>query len=316
MFLGKRIGVIIPAYNEEKLIGRVIETMPGWVDLIIVIDDCSRDQTVRRVREYRRQQPERVILIEHSVNQGVGGAMVSGYRGASEREVEVVVVMGGDAQMDPADLEKIVGPVARGEVDYTKGNRLFSGEAWEMIPRVRYLGNAVLSLLTKIASGYWHIADSQAGYTAVSREALLKLNLSRVYKRYGVPNDLLVKLNILNCRVKDVPVRPVYNIGEKSGIRLWQIIPQISWLLVKGFIERLVRKYVITDFHPLVFFYTLTLFLGLASVGLAIRLVYFRITFGDFPPFNTLALIFTLITGLQSLFFAMWFDMEYNKELR
>lgn len=317
MFLGKKIGVVVPAYNEGKLIGQVIETLPDWVDVVIVVDDCSRDQTVLKVRGYRQELGEdRLILIEHSVNQGVGGAIVSGYKEALEVGMEVTVVMAGDNQMDPTDLEAIISPVAQGEAGYTKGNRLFGGGAWQMIPHVRYLGNSVLSLLTKVASGYWHIADSQAGYTAISAEFLERLELTKIYRRYGMPNDILIKLNILNCRVRDVPVRPVYNIGEKSGIRLWKVAPKISWLLVRGFVERMVKKYVIADFHPLIFFYALTFALALASGGLAIRLFYFRFTFGEIPPFNALALIFTLITGLQSLFFAMWFDMDYNKELR
>ena len=119
--------------------------------------------------------------------------------------MDVTVVMAGDNQMDPAELETIAGPVLRGEVDYAKANRLISGRAWELIPRSRYLGNAVLSLLTKIASGYWHVADSQAGYTAISLDTLESLDLDRVYTRYGFPNDLLVHLNVINARVRDVP---------------------------------------------------------------------------------------------------------------
>ena len=162
--------------------------------------------------------------------------------------------MAGDAQMDPTDLGRVVAPVARGEADYVKGNRLFRGESWQMIPHYRYLGNAVLSLLTKIASGYWHIADSQSGYTAIARIALERLDLDHIYTRYGMPNDLLVKLNVGNFRVRDVSVRPVYHVGETSGIRLRKVIPTIAWLLLRGFCWRLKEKYILRDFHPLVFF--------------------------------------------------------------
>ena len=144
--------------------------------------------------------------------------------------------------------------MARGELDYAKANRLFTGQAWELIPRTRYLGNAVLSLLTKIASGYWHIADSQSGYTAISLGMLELLDLDRVYTNYGFPNDLLVHLNVWSARVRDFSSRPVYGVGEKSGIRYRKVVPRISWLLVKGFFWRLREKYVIRDFHPLVFF--------------------------------------------------------------
>jgi GT2 family glycosyltransferase len=172
-----------------------------------------------------------------------------------EEGCDIAVVMAGDAQMDPNDLEALVRPVAEDKTDYAKGNRLFTGQAWEIIPRYRYIGNAALSLLTKIASGYWHVADSQCGYTAISREALQKINIDKIYPRYGMPNDLLVKLNVADQRVYDVQVRPVYNIGEVSGIRVTSIIVSISWLLINRFFARMVNKYIIRDFHPLVFFY-------------------------------------------------------------
>ena len=156
---------------------------------------------------------------------------------------------------------------SRGEVDYTKANRLFTGRAWELIPHNRYLGNAVLSLLTKIASGYWHVADSQAGYTAISLETLERLDLDRVYTRYGFPNDLLVHLNVINARVRDVPSRPIYNVGERSGISIRKVVPRISWLLLKGFFWRMREKYVIRDFHPLVFFYSLGIVMTVVGLG-------------------------------------------------
>jgi len=224
--------------------------------------------------------------------------------------------MAGDNQMDPRDLKNVLRPVAKGVVDYTKGNRLFQGDAWNMIPRYRYLGNSFLSLMTKIASGYWHIADSQTGYTAVSLRALKKLNLDSIYKRYGMPNDMLIKLNQYDFKVRDIHVRPVYNIGEKSGIRLVKVIPKISWLLFKGFWKRLFYKYVIKDFHPLIFFYILSFILLIASIPLTIRLFYVWAVRGDIPDINAMALVFTVISGLQTLFFGMWFDMDYNKNLR
>jgi hypothetical protein len=203
-----------------------------------------------------------------------------------------------------------------GSADYVKGNRLFYGDAWNMIPHYRYLGNSFLSLTTKIASGYWHIADSQSGYTAISLIALKRIELDKIYQDYGMPNDLLIKLNEYDFRVRDVHIKPVYNIGEKSGIKLMRVIPRISWLLFKGFWHRLIFKYVIKDFHPLIFFYLLSFLLLGVSVPLAFRLFYWWATHGNIPAINTMALIFTLISGLQTLFFGMWFDMEYNKNLK
>ncbi|MEX2161692.1 MAG: glycosyltransferase family 2 protein [Anaerolineales bacterium] len=317
MYAKKLICVVVPAFNEENLIRRVIDTMPVYVDSIIVVDDKSRDSTVKKVEKIIKQKKHgRVKLIRLSKNSGVGVAIVRGYRQAVEDGMEIVAVMAGDAQMDPNDLKNIIGPVARGEADYVKGNRLYTGEAWKIIPKHRYLGNAFLSLLTKMSSGYWHLADSQTGFTAISATAIKLLPLYKLYPRYGYPNHLLAMLNVYSQRVKDVPIRPVYNIGEKSGIRLWQVIPALSWLLFKNFIWRMWQKYIIRDFHPLIFFYALAFMLLGASIPLGLRIILIWRDTGNIPPINALAVMFTLITGVQSLFFAMWFDMENNKGIR
>ena len=315
MFRDKTVAVVVPAHNEEKLIGRVIETMPGFVDYIIIVDDRSTDKTAEIVREYGARD-KRLLLVRHDVNQGVGGSIITGYKKAVELSADISAVMAGDAQMDPADLPKIIEPVALGAADYVKGNRLFRGESWEMIPKVRYLGNSFLSLLTKIASGYWHVADSQCGYTAISLNALETMNLDTIYKRYGMPNDILIKLNIDGFRVRDVSVRPVYNIGERSGIKLWKVAPVISSLLFRGFFRRLFLKYVIRDFHPLVFFYTLGLTLTPAGSIFGLVLMVYRLQGTRIAATSALFAAFLFISGLQSLFFAMWFDMDYNKHLK
>jgi len=315
MYLQKTIAVVVPVYNEEKLIAKTLLSIPSLVDKIIVVNDCSTDHTGEVLKE-RTEEDKRILLIEHISNQGVGAAIVTGYKKAIELNIDVTAVMAGDGQMDPNDLTNILEPVASGDVDYTKGNRLFQGDAWSMIPHYRYFGNSFLSLLTKIASGYWHIADSQTGYTAVSLRALKKMNLDTIYKRYGMPNDMLIKLNQYDFKVRDVHVRPVYNVGEKSGIRLVVVIPKISWLLFKGFWQRLFFKYVIKDFHPLVFFYILSFLLLISSLPLAIRLLYVWAATGDIPDINAILIVFTIISGLQTLFFGMWFDMDYNKKLK
>lgn len=315
MYLEKTIAVVVPAYNEEKLIEKTLSSIPYLVDRIFVVNDASSDNTGQLVKEMAEAN-RRIELIEHDVNQGVGGAIISGYIKARDSGIDVTAVMAGDAQMDPDDLVNVIEPVANGSTDYCKGNRLFYGDAWKMIPHYRYLGNSFLSLLTKIASGYWHIADSQSGYTAISLIALKRIDLVGIYKRYGMPNDLLIKLNQYDFRVRDIHIRPVYNVGEKSGIRLGRVVPRISWILFKGFWQRILFKYVIKDFHPLVFFYFLAFILLGASVPLAIRLFYIWYVNGYIPDINALALIFSLISGLQTLFFGMWFDMEYNKDLK
>ena len=313
MLDGKRVAVVVPAFDEERLIGETIRGIPEFVDRIIVVDDASRDGTSAAAEAIG---DARVELIRHERNAGVGAAIATGYRRALEHESDVTCVMAADNQMDPAELRDLVAPVARDEVEYAKANRLVSGEAWNVIPRTRYLGNAVLSLLTKIASGYWHVADSQAGYTALSLSALRQLDLDRLYPRYGFPNDMLVHLNIVNARVRDIPSRPVYGVGERSGIRLRKVVPRISWLLCKAFFWRLREKYVIRDFHPLVFFYTLGLLFTLAGIVLGAIELGYRVA-GNAVSVGTVVLVaLLLVSGSQFTLFAMWFDMESNKELR
>jgi glycosyltransferase involved in cell wall biosynthesis len=313
MLEGKRVAVVVPAYDEEKLIGTTLSGIPDFVDRVFVIDDASRDGTAERARSI---DDSRVEVVSHERNQGVGAAILTGYGRALAEGIDVTCVMAGDNQMDPADLEAIAGPVARGEVDYAKANRLFTGRAWELIPRTRYLGNAVLSLLTKIASGYWHVADSQSGYTAISRETLELLDLDRVYPRYGFPNDMLVHLNVLNARVRDVPSRPVYGVGEDSGIRLRRVVPSISWLLLKAFFWRMREKYVIRDFHPLVFFYVFGLLFSLLGVALGATVTILRILGNELTAATVVLVALLLISGLLFTLFAMLFDMESNRELR
>jgi glycosyltransferase involved in cell wall biosynthesis len=269
MFEGKRVGVVVPAYDEEALIGVTLGGIPPLVDRIIVVNDGSSDGTAERARELG---DPRVEVLAHERRSGVGAAILTGYRKALAEGLDVVVVMNGDNQMDPDDLPALVEPVAHGELDYAKANRLSTGQAWQLIPKTRFFGNAVLSLLTKVASGYWHVADSQSGYTVISREMLELLDLDRVYTSYGFPNDMLVHLNVWNARVR--------------------------------------------DFHPLVFFYVMGFIATAAGVGLGFVVVGFRIA-GDSIPVATVVLVALLvISGLQFTLFAMWFDMESNKDLR
>jgi glycosyltransferase involved in cell wall biosynthesis len=313
MLEGKRIAVVVPAFDEERLIGTTLSGIPEFVDRIIVVDDASHDGTADAARA---TGDGRVEVVAHERNEGVGAAILTGYRRALEDGIDVACVMAGDNQMDPADLEAIAGPVARGEVDYAKANRLFTGRAWEVIPRTRYLGNAVLSLLTKIASGYWHVADSQSGYTAVGRETLELLDLDRVYRRYGFPNDMLVHLNVINARVRDVPSRAVYGVGENSGIRLRRVIPSISWLLTKAFFWRMREKYVIRDFHPLVFFYFFGALFSLIGLVLGVTVTILRIGGNELSVGTVVLIALLLMMGLLFTLFAMLFDMESNKELK
>jgi glycosyltransferase involved in cell wall biosynthesis len=313
VFEGKRVGVVVPAYDEEALIGATLGGIPPLVDRIIVVDDGSSDKTGERAVE---MGDSRVEVLTHERRSGVGAAILTGYRRALEDGLDVVAVMNGDNQMDPQDLPALVEPVARGELDYAKANRLSTGQAWQLIPKTRFFGNAVLSMLTKIASGYWHVADSQSGYTVVSREMLERLDLDRVYTSYGFPNDMLVHLNVWNARVRDFPSRPIYGVGEQSSMRYRHVVPRIAWLLLRGFFWRLWEKYVKRDFHPLVFFYVLGFLATIAGVLLGLVVMGYRIAGYSIPVATVVLVAVLVLAGLQFLLFAMWFDMESNKDLR
>ena len=313
MLEGKTVAVVVPAHNEETLIDAMLQGIPGFVDRIFVVDDASTDGTADRVRGV---DDARVELIVHERNGGVGAAIVTGYKRALAAQADATAVMAGDNQMDPDELESLALPVVRGELDYAKANRLFTGSAWKLIPRSRYLGNAMLSLLTKIASGYWHVADSQAGYTVISLGTLRLLDLDRIYTSYGFPNDMLVHLNVWNARVRDVQSRPIYGVGERSGIKIRSVVPRISWLLWKGFFWRMREKYVIRDFHPLVFFYFLGGLMTTVGLGLGIFETVRRLGGHAITPATIVLVALLLISGSQFTLFAMWFDMESNKDLR
>jgi len=315
MYKNKKICVVIPAYNEETQIRRVIETMPDYVDRMIIVDDCSTDKTVDVVKNAMKADP-RVTLLQHQINKGAGGAMATAYTFSKTLDIDVAVRMDGDGQMNPKNLPALLDPVVEDRADYAKGNRLFTGEAYQKIPKIRYYGNAFLSLLTKIASGYWHVADSQSGFTAINKKALNLINWDQLYTWYGHPNDILVRLNVQHLRVKDVPVEPVYNVGETSGINIKKAVFKIGWLLIKLFFWRMKEKYIIRDFHPLVFFYFLGGIFYIITILLFIRLfVYWGLT-GHIPPINALAAMFSFVSASLFTLFAMWFDMEANKDLK
>jgi glycosyltransferase involved in cell wall biosynthesis len=315
MYRNKKIIVVVPAYNEAKQIVRVIETIPVFVDYIVIIDDKSLDNTVEVIQSHPQFTTPRLHLIKHTANQGVGGAIATGYEWSRDHDIDIAVVMAGDGQMDPHDLPALLDPVVNNQADYSKGNRLVSGKAFQKIPKIRLIGNALLSLLTKIASGYWAVADSQTGYTAINHRALAVIDWSTLYKRYGQPNDLLVKLNVAEMRVIDVPIEPVYNVGEKSDLKIHRVIFSISWLLLKLFFWRLKEKYIIRNFHPLVFFYFSGLFFFGTSILLFLRLLIRFITLGYIPEITFIGWLFSIALGFNALFFAMWFDYEINKHL-
>ncbi len=364
MLNNQTIAVVVPAYNEETQISRVINTMPNFVDRIIVVNDCSTDKTETIVRKHIQEDqlstiaiPDilndisptdynyadylaqeqmkndlarftpftiantdtihaRIILINHHKNRGVGAAIASGYKWCKDHGIDCTAVMAGDGQMDPAELRSICEPVVQKGIDYVKGNRLIHRSSWLVIPKARYMGNAFLSILTKIASGYWHVSDTQTGYTAISKNALNSIRIDKIYPSYGMPNDMLVKLNIAFCSLQEIPIKPVYNIGEKSKMNLGKVIPRVSWLLILSFFKRLWIKYLFRDFHPLFLLYHLSFILFCFCIPFGITFIPKILAPGDMiANSNLIIFVFLFISGLQSLLFAMWMDIQDNERL-
>jgi glycosyltransferase involved in cell wall biosynthesis len=235
MVRGKRVAVVVPAFNEVDKIARTIRSIPGFVDHVLVVDDGSSDATGRIAARSGRRGLE---VLTHASNRGVGAAIATGYRRALVLEADATVVMAGDAQMDPADLPRLLAPVLAGEADYAKGNRFAWPGCRREMPLARFVGNVLLSHLTRLASGYRTLFDSQCGYTVASRAAVGAIDPDAMFARYGYPNDLLGRLGRAGARVVDVPVRPVYGPGWRSGIRPWTVVYPIAFLLLRAFAYR------------------------------------------------------------------------------
>ena len=341
MFDGHTVAVAIPAYNEESFVADVIDSVPDYVDRVYPVDDGSTDDTWREIRRAadatnREQddraavvaQPEhrgdggmetggfarRVVPLRHQENRGVGAAIKTAYVRAREDDLDVTVVVGGDGQMDPERMGALIEPIVDGRVDYTKGNRfLYDGGLSEM-PRHRVFGNVLLGHLTKFASGYWKLGDSQSGFTAISTRALDAAQIEEMYEDYGYCNDLLVRLNVADCRVADVP-RPVIYGDEESHIRYRTYVPKVSALLLRGFSRRLWKNYFVRDLHPAGIAYVAGALGSLAGVLLlgASLLTLLLGGAGAFAQAGVGGIAFLL--GVLLLVVAMTLDRRENEQL-
>lgn len=306
MYQGARIAAVVPAYKEEKMISTVISTMPDYVDHIVIVDDHSPDATSDVVN---RIADPRVTLIRHEVNQGVGGAIVTGHKAAMELGSDVNVIMAGDAQMDPAFLPELLDRVAKDGYGFAKANRFFSPESFEGMPSYRIFGNIVLSFMTKLASGYWNLFDPQNGYTAVRTEVLKRVPLESVSRRYSFENDLLIHLNILQVGAVDVPIPARYG-DEVSSIRLSRVIPELMNLLFRGFWRRIWYRYVLWSFSPVALLLIFGLLLFLFGLGIAIW-VCFQVASSVVATAATVMLAaLPLMLGTQMLLSALQLDIQ------
>ncbi len=305
MYKGLRVAIVVPAHNESSLIEKVITTLPDWVDDIVVVDDCSDDGTADVARAVG---DPRTTVLRNERNLGVGGAVLNGHRRVMELGADVSVVMAGDAQMDPDYLGALLDPIADEGYGFAKANRFFSMTSFSGMPRHRIIGNLLLSFATKVSSGYWHIFDPQNGYTAIRTDVLRRLPLDRIALGYQFENDLLIHLNILSVRIKDVSIPAIYG-SEVSGIKLSRVAPSLSYLLVRGFWKRIFWKYVLWSFSPV----ALLLFSGLflLAFGLAVGIWAAVYAIGTASPSagTVLLAVAPTLLGIQLMLAALVLDI-------
>ena len=253
-----KVCVVIPAYKAQNEILGVIEQIPDLVSRIIVVDDACPNKTGKLVQE--KAKDKRVEVIFNETNQGVGGAMVVGYKKALEQDHEIIVKVDGDGQMDPNRIPQLIAPIVRGQADYTKGNRFDSLEDLEQMPRIRIFGNAVLSLMSKVSSGYWNITDPTNGFTAIHRYALERIHLGKLRKGWFFESDMLFRLAIIKAVVNDIPMPASYN-TEKSNLNIRKVIFEFPRRHAINHMKRLFYSYYLREWSPASFEFPIGLIL-------------------------------------------------------
>lgn len=313
MYKNHKIAIVIPAYNEGELITETLSTVPVYVDNMFVIHDGGADDTLDRIL-WSQKSDSRIILINHEINKGLGQSLIDGYLASADSDNDITVIMAGDNQMDPSDLPALLDKIIDDGFDYVKGNRLLHTEVWDSMPRYRLVGNTILTFMTKFATGYFFMMDPQCGYTAIKNDVLRQIPIHKMVKGYGYNADILCMLNIRGFKVTDCEVRPVYG-NEKSKIKILKYIRKTSALLFRLFFRRLWQRYIILDFHPLVLFYLFAFFNTVLIIApLAIRFIFMYINYGMAPLTTLTILLFTVLMTIQSVLFAIWMDMDYNKK--
>jgi len=314
MYRNNKVALVVPAFNEGRLIGPTLDKVPELVDRVFVIDDCSTDETCRVV-EARAEVDPRVVLVRHDRNQGPGAAIITGYGQAAAEGYDLTVVVGGDDQMPFDVITDFLDPVIDGECDYAKGNRFHHiGPTLEKMPKIRLLGNVLITAMTKICSGYYKIMDVVDGYTCISLQAIRTISWEKCWPGYGYPMNFLVHLNAHGFKVKDVPRRPIYLEGvQQSKIKGLRYALRVAPMLFRSFLWRISYRYIYRDFHPLAFFYLFGMILLPAGLIAGLVLIYNQLIGRGVSGPQAIFTALCILTGLQFLLFAMFFDMEEGK---
>jgi dolichol-phosphate mannosyltransferase len=299
--------IVLPAHNESRHLATTVRGIPEWVDGIIIVDDASTDDTLRLAQEL---PDSRVQVLHHDKNQGVGGAMVTGFRAALKSDYDVIIKMDSDGQMDPEELQTLVRPITLGLAEYVKGNRFRQAGRPAAMPARRWFGNVALSFFTKAASGYWHVFDSQCGFVAITAPTLRRLKLEGIARDYFFENDMLIRLNVIDARVVDVSTAALYG-DETSYVRIGRVLFSFPWRLARGFAWRFLKRHVVNDFGLI----ALLTFLGavLVAFGTIFGIVEWVIAGSAGLPATTgtvMIAVLPLMLGIQMLLQALAMEVQ------
>ena len=263
MLVKKKAGVVIPCYKVSAYICDLIREISDEVDFIFIVDDCCPEKSGSLV-ENTFSDP-RIRVIYHPTNQGVGGAVLTGYQAAIKAGADVIVKLDGDGQMDPALIPEFTAPILHGKADYTKGNRFFGIETVKQMPFIRLIGNTGLSFLTKLSSGYWNLFDPANGFTAISSKVMEQLPVNKISRGYFFESDMLFRLNILRAVIIDIPMTAKYS-TEKSNLKVSHEFPQFLFKNLLNFSKRILYNYFIRNFN----YASLELLFGIPLLGFGI----------------------------------------------
>lgn len=304
--LDHHIAVVIPAYKVESHIRTVVKNIPNFVKSIIVVNDASPDSTHAILKEIK---DERLTILEHKNNQGVGGAMITGYNHAVSIGAEIIVKMDGDDQMDPDKIFELISPILHQEADFTKGNRFLHQAQLSSMPLLRRMGNWGLTFLVKAASGYWQIFDPTNGFTAMHANIWKQINKTRIAKDYYFESSLLAEMRFINAVVQDVYIPARYQ-DEKSSLSIWKVLFSFPFRLIRTTLRRIVYQYYLYNFS----FASLALILGTIFVlfGFIWGIIYWVESKKTGIPATTgtvLIAVLPIILGMQLLLQAISQDM-------
>lgn len=303
------LSVVIPCYNVSMHIENVVHSIPSHINWIITVNDCSTDNTESIIRALAKNN-SKIICLSHNQNQGVGGAMITGYQKAIELTSDIIIKMDGDEQMDQAYIEPLIQPIINGTADFTKGNRFKDLNALRKMPVIRRIGNLGLSFLIKAASGYWNIFDPANGYTAIKSDTLKNINFHKIHKRYFFESSMLIELYYTNAVLQDVPMKAKYG-NEVSGLSVTRTLFEFPPKLFISFCKRILLKYFLFEFNiaSVYIFFGFPLFLGGMIFGIINFIKYTR---ENIPaPTGTVVIPTLLITlGFQLLLSAANFDIN------